>query len=87
MYDINDKEYQPDREAENQKVIDSVKKAIVQYSDIDVVLNEEDGALDVMYCSRNNSFPVEVTGAKLSHCDKEMLIHALDLMDVGHVGF
>lgn len=87
VYDINDKEYQPDREAENQKVIDSVKKAIVQYSDIDVVLNEEDGALDVMYCSHNNSFPVEVTGAKLSHCDKEMLIHALDLMDVGHVGF
>lgn len=87
VYDINDKEYQPDREAENQKVIDSVKKAIVQYSDIDVVLNEEDGTLDVMYCSHNNSFPVEVTGAKLSHCDKEMLIHALDLMDVGHVGF
>lgn len=87
VYDINDKEYQPDREAENQKVIDSVKKAIVQYSDIDVVLNEEDGMLDVMYCSHNNSFPVEVTGAKLSHCDKEMLIHALDLMDVGHVGF
>lgn len=39
VYDINDKEYQPDREAENQKVIDSVKKTIVQYSDIDVVVN------------------------------------------------
>lgn len=84
-YDIRD--YKPDSDAENQKVIDAVSEALEKYDSIDVCCNDYEGTLDVMHCTYHDSFPVATDVAKISRCDKKKLIQALDAMDVGHVGF
>lgn len=52
---------------------------------VDVVINEENGELDIMYCSDNNSFPIKSTHAIADETNLGLLVEILDGLSVGHV--
>lgn len=65
-------------------VIEAVDRALDKYSsdNIDVVVNEN-GYLDVLYHSKNNSFIVEANVAEEVFVNKRILAKELDARDVG----
>lgn len=67
-------------------LVAAVDRALQKYSpgNVDVVINEETGLVDVIYHSRNNSFPIESGIVSMSHIDKAALIKELDNRNVGH---
>lgn len=67
-------------------VIDAVDRTLCFYDseDIDVVVNEETGMVDIIYHSRNNSFPIESGIVSAKRVNKSKLIKELDLRHVGH---
>ena len=69
------------------QVIAAVDKALAKYDaeHIDVVINEETEQIDIMYCSNNNSFPIEPGVAKRDDVDFKVLEERLDARNVGHV--
>ena len=68
-------------------VIEAVDRALAKYDadNIDVVFNEETERIDIMYCSNNNSFPIEPGVAKRDDVDFKVLEERLDARNVGHV--
>lgn len=66
-------------------VLAEVTKALMSYSaeNVDVVLNEETGMLDVIWHSEGNSFPIRSGVAALDAVDKLVLTSALNKMNVG----
>lgn len=69
------------------EVINAVDRALGKYDseNVDVVRNEENGMLDVIYHSNNNSFAIEVGIANFTDVDIKALEAELDSRDVGHV--
>lgn len=52
---------------------------------VDVMINEENGELDIMYCSDNNSFLIRATHALVDDTNLDLLVETLDGLSVGHV--
>lgn len=76
----------PNTQEENTyTVLAEVTKALMAYSaeNVDVVLNEETGMLDVIWHSEGNSFPIRSGVAALDAVDKLVLTSALNKMNVG----
>ncbi|MEE1255958.1 MAG: hypothetical protein UHN47_05545 [Lachnospiraceae bacterium] len=69
------------------QVIAVVDKALAKYDadHIDVVINEETEQIDIMYCSNNNSYPIESGVAQKDNVDFDLLEKKLDARNVGHV--
>lgn len=67
-------------------VVKAVDRALTKYSadNVDVVVNEETGLVDIMYHSRNNSFPIETGIVGMGFIDKESLVKELDNRNVGY---
>lgn len=67
-------------------LIAAVDRALSKYSadNVDVVMNEETGLVDIMYHSRNNSFPFESGIVGMSSIDRDALVKELDNRNVGH---
>lgn len=68
-------------------VIEAVDRAFAKYvaNYINVCINEETENLDVMYCSENNSFPIESNVANKADIDFRILEKGLDARNVGYV--
>lgn len=70
-------------------VVEAVKIALNKYDpdNIDVIRNEENNMLDIMYCDRHNSFPIlsNVIDADYVNCDR--LMKELERLDVGITEF
>jgi hypothetical protein len=49
------------------------------------MINEENGELDIMYCSDNNSFLIKATHAIADETNLDLLVEILDGLSVGHV--
>lgn len=69
------------------RIVSMVEEELNEYSsdNVDVVLNEETGKLDIMYHSDNNSFLIRATGFDADKVDLEILEEGLDEFSVGHV--
>lgn len=67
-------------------VIESVDRALYKYdsSNVDVVHNEITDMLDIIYHSRNNSFPIEMNVACYTDVDIAALEGALNERSVGY---
>ena len=67
-------------------VVEAVDRALVKYSsdNVDVVKNEETGKVDIIYHSRNNSFPIEVGVADADDIDMAVLSRDLNDRNVGY---
>lgn len=66
-------------------IIEAVDRALDKYSseNIDVVINEQ-GCLDVLFHSSNNSFVIEANVTEAAFVNKRILNKELDARDVGH---
>jgi hypothetical protein len=69
------------------RIVSMVEEELNEYSsdNVDVVLNEETGKLDIMYHSDNNSFLIRATDIDADKVDLEILEEGLDEFSVGHV--
>ena len=69
------------------RIVSMVEEELNKYSsdNVDVVLNEETGKLDIMYHSDNNSFLIRATDIDADKVDLEILEEGLDEFSVGHV--
>ena len=69
------------------RIVSMVEEELNEYSsdNVDVVLNEETGKLDIMYHSDNNSFLIRATDIDADKVDLEILEKGLDEFSVGHV--
>ena len=71
------------------KIIKAVRYALYDCGyasdNIDVVINEVTGMLDVMYCSRNNSFGVVTNVVAADSVDLDAAAAELDKLNVCHV--
>lgn len=69
------------------KLLRAVQYALNNYASdyISVVINEETGMLDVMYCSRNNSFGIVTSVEAAESVDLDAVAIELDKLNVGHV--
>lgn len=67
-------------------VMEAVSNALGKYNaeNVDAVLNEETGMVDIIYHGDNNSFPIETSVAKMKFIDKQRLAAELDKWNVGH---
>lgn len=70
-----------------QKVLGMVEMELNKYDsdNVDVVINEETGELDIMYHSDNNSFLIKATHINKEEVDLDTLVGGLDEVSVGHV--
>ena len=68
-------------------VVEAVRRALDKYDsgNVDVILNEENNMLDIVYHSRNNSFNIESDVANANDIDLRQLELALEEYDVGYV--
>ncbi|MBP0959813.1 MAG: hypothetical protein J5992_06790 [Oscillospiraceae bacterium] len=71
------------------EVVNAVMLALFKYDsdNIDIIRNEENNMLDIMYCDRHNSFPIlsNVIDADYVNCDR--LMKELERLDVGITEF
>lgn len=69
------------------RIVSMVEEELNEYSsdNVDVVLNEETGKLDIMYHSDNNSFLIRATDIDADKVDLKILEEGLDEFSVGHV--
>ena len=69
-------------------ILEAVDDALCEHGSdfINVVYNEETEKLDVMYCSDNNSFAIEVGVVYLDDIDVDDLLQELNERNVGYVG-
>lgn len=69
------------------RIVSMVEEELNEYSsdNVDVVLNEETGKLDIMYHSENNSFLIRATDIDADKVDLKILEEGLDEFSVGHV--
>ncbi len=69
-----------------QKVLGMVEMELNEYSsdNVDLIENEENGKLDIMYHSDNNSFVIKETGINLESVNIKDLKSGLDEYDVGY---
>lgn len=69
------------------RIVSMVEEELNEYSsdNVDVVLNEETGKLDIMYHSDSNSFLIRATDIDADKVDLEILEEGLDEFSVGHV--
>lgn len=69
------------------RIVSMVEEELNEYSsdNVDVVLNEETGKLDIMYHSDNNSFLIRATDIDADKVDLGILEEGLDEFSVGHV--
>ncbi len=69
------------------RIVSMVEEELNEYSsdNVDVVLNEETGKLDIMYHSDNNSFLIRATDIDADQVDLRILEEGLDEFSVGHV--
>ena len=69
------------------RVIEAVHRALEQYNseNVDVVLDEDTGMLDIVYHSRHNSFGIESDVANVDDVDLSELEVELDELNVGYV--
>ena len=58
--------------------------AICKYDSDNVDVVSNNGKLDIMYHSDNDSFCIKETGISLDDVDEDSLIDQLDYMSVGH---
>lgn len=67
-------------------VMEAVDRALRKYSaeNVDVMVNEETGRLDVIYHDEGNSFPIEMGVAAMAHVNKKSLVKELNLRKVGY---
>lgn len=77
---------QPFKNDNTNAVIEAARKAVSVYSteNVDVVLNEVSGMLDVIFHSDAQSFPIQHSVAMIDSVDRNALIEALDAMGVGY---
>lgn len=70
-------------------VLDAVDMALNEHPEtlVNVVKNEETGMLDVMYCSSNNSFPIECAVADPGNWSRTDYARLIDGLDFRHVGY
>lgn len=75
------------KEMKTMYVIEAVDRALAKYDEdnINVCINEETEKLDIMYCSKNNSFPIETDIADKEDIDFKILEKELDVRSVGHI--
>lgn len=69
------------------RIVSMVEEELNEYSsdNVDVVLNEGTGKLDIMYHSDNNSFLIRATDIDADKVDLKILEEGLDEFSVGHV--
>lgn len=69
-----------------EKVIEKVKNVLMRYpsDNIDVVKNELNGKIEIIFHSRNNSFTIESDICRFEDIDKISLEKELDSLNVGH---
>ena len=69
-----------------QKVLGMVEMELNEYSsdNVDLIENEENGKLDIMYHSDSNSFLIKATGIKTEDVNISDLIEGLNEYHVGH---
>ena len=77
---------QPSKNDNTNAVIEAARKALSFYSaeNVDVVLNEVSGMLDMIFHSDAQSFPIQHSVATLDSVNRNALIEALDAMGVGY---
>ena len=69
-------------------LLKEVKNALDTYSasNVDVLLDDETGMYDIMYCSRHNSFPIKCGVVHEDEIDKNEMMEKLDELQVGYYG-
>lgn len=70
----------------NVQVVEAAVRALERYDseNVDAVVNEETGMIDIIYHSDNNSFPIVSDVADAARVDKDLLADMLDVVGVGH---
>ena len=68
------------------RVVAAAERALGQYDpdNVDAVLNEETGKVDILYHSDTNSFAIEAGVADAEGLDLKALAEELDEISVGH---
>lgn len=76
----------PNNERLSNQIVSMVEEELNEYDpdNVDVVLNEETGELDIIYHSSNNSFLIKATHIKIEDVDLKVLEEGLDEHYVGH---
>lgn len=76
----------PDSERKAHQISSMVEEELNEYSsdNVDVVLNELTGELDITYHSDSNSFLIRATHIKADEVDLDILEGLLDEFNVGH---
>lgn len=67
-------------------LIDKIRGYLYKYdaNNVDIILNEETRMLDVIYHSKNNSFPIESGIACYDTVDLKRLEEEIDKLNIGH---
>lgn len=83
---LHDSSLQPSMHDNTNAVIEAARKAVSAYSteNVDVVLNEVSGMLDVIHHSDAQSFPIQHSVATPDSVNRNALIEALNAMGVGY---
>lgn len=87
MEEIKGSKVYPTEERYANKVCSMVEEELNEYDaeNVDVVLNEENGELDIMYHSDNDSFLIRSTHILAEKTDLKKLAELLDEFGVGQV--
>lgn len=75
------------KEAETQKILEAVDRALDHYPPEQVDVTEEDGMMSVTLCFGSGSDGFESNIARTDECDIAYLREELDKRNIGQVGF